>query len=164
MNQTKNVPAIAPAVGTADIDAARALFAEYANFLAEDHGISLEFQGIEEELATLPGKYAPPRGALFLAKLDGTAVGTIAIRPFDTTTCEVKRLYVQPAARGQGLGHRLTAEILATARALGYTRAILDTGGFLIAAQRLYEDFGFTDIPAYYHNPIEGVRYMGCDL
>ncbi len=157
-------PVISFAEGPADIAAAHDLFLEYANWLATDHGISLEFQGIDEELATLPGKYAPPRGALLLARINGNPVGSIAIRPFDDVTCEIKRLYVRPSGRGHKLGEQLTARILDEARRIGYTRAILDTGGFMAPAQKVYEDAGFTDIPAYYHNPVEGVRYLGRDL
>ena len=92
-------------------------------------------------------------------------MGCIALRRFDAATCEVKRLYVLPAARGTGLGRRLAAEVMAEARRLGYAKAVLDTGAFMPAAQKIYESLGFTDIPAYYENPYEDhVRYMGASL
>ena len=141
------------------------LFTEYAHWLAEEHGISLEFQGFDEELASLPGKYAPPKGSILLARLNhADPCAVIAIRSFDETTCEVKRLYVQPKARGHALGKRLVSEILNTARKIGYEKAILDTGPFMKPAQNLYLSFGFKDIPKYYETPFEGVRYMTLDL
>ncbi|MEM9432894.1 MAG: GNAT family N-acetyltransferase [Pseudomonadota bacterium] len=164
MTADPSQPVIRPAAGPADIVAARALFVEYATWLADDHAISLEFQGIDEELASLPGKYAAPNGSLLLAELEGQAVGSIALRPYDGKTCEIKRLYVRPTARGYALGQRLIAAILQAARDIGYRRAILDTAGFMSPAQRLYESFGFSDIPAYNDNPVPGVRHLGCDL
>lgn len=148
-----------------DITAARRLFSDYANWLEKDHGISLEFQGIEEELAGLPGKYAPPKGQIYLAcNGEGHAVACGAFRPFEGKTCEIKRLYVSPVARGHKLGTTLVETVLNGAKEVGYTNAVLDTAGFMTNAQNLYEGFGFKDIPKYYENPVEGVRYMGADL
>lgn len=153
------------AATAADIDAARTLFSEYATWLEQDHGISLTFQGIAEELAGLPGKYAPPKGQIYLAwSQQNTPLGCAAFRPFGETSCEIKRLYVTPMARGQALGRALIDATLAGARHAGYTQAVLDTAGFMTGAQALYESFGFRDIPKYYDNPVEGVRYMGADL
>lgn len=153
------------AVSRTDIDDARRLFETYANWLANDHGISLKFQNIDAELAGLPGKYAAPKGRIFLARdQKGIAQGCGAFRPFEGTTCEIKRLYVSPDARGHALGQKLVKAVLNSAKNAGYTRAILDTGGFMKSAQNLYESFGFTDIPKYYDNPVAGVRYMGAEL
>ena len=156
---------IIPVRCDADLKAAGDLFLEYANWLADAHDISLKFQNFEQELAGLPGKYAPPRGEILLARSSvGDAEAVIAIRPFEGTTCEIKRLYVAPSARGHALGKKLVAAILDCARDAGYTCAILDTGGFMAPAQRLYESFGFADIPKYYDNPMLDIRYMGMDL
>lgn len=158
-------PTITPANLPADIPHIAALFTEYATWLADDHGISLEFQGFADEVANLPGKYAAPKGAVLLARIgDADPCAVIAIRPFDAATCEIKRLYVRPDARGHALGKRLIVDILNTAKTIGYTRAILDTGPFMQAAQNLYLGLGFTDIPKYYDNPFEGIRYMAMDL
>jgi GNAT superfamily N-acetyltransferase len=141
------------------------LFRAYAAWLAEDHGISLQFQGIDEELATLPGKYAPPQGGLWLAfDADGTPIGCAALRPFDATTAEMKRLYVTPAGRGSGLGKALAERTIDAAGQAGYTRMLLDTGPFMHAAQALYDRLGFRDVPPYYDNPYPGCRYMARDL
>lgn len=149
----------------ADLKAVEVLFLEYTNWLAEDYGISLEFQNFEQELAGLPGKYAPPRGEILLARSGaGDAEAVIAIRPFDETTCEIKRLYVAPSARGDALGKKLLAAILDCARNAGYSRAILETAGFMASAQQLYKSVGFTDIPKYYDNPIPDIRSMGMGL
>lgn len=141
----------------ADIPEVRELFREYANWL----GVDLCFQGFEGELAGLPGDYAPPRGALFIARSpSGAAAGCIALRPFDAKTGEVKRLYVRPAFRGTGLGARLAAKVLEAARAAGYQRLVLDTLDRMGDAVRLYGKLGFRQIPPYYNNPIPGALYF----
>ncbi len=155
---------IFPADGDRDIETARELFEGYANWLDRDHGISLSFQGIEEELATLPGKYAPPTGHIYLGAVSGVALGCAAFRPFESETCEIKRLYVRPEGRGTGLGAKLVEATLEGARAAGYRRAVLDTAGFMTDAQALYARFGFTEIAPYYNNPLPGVRYMAASL
>ncbi len=148
------------------MDEARALFREYADWLAVD----LCFQGFDEELATLPGAYAPPRGCLLLAGPAGAAIGCIALRPLavadapDGTQGEIKRLYVKPAARGQGLGARLAEAIVDVARAAGYRELKLDTLDHMADARRLYERLGFVPCSPYYHNPLPGAVYLSRTL
>lgn len=144
------------AEGAADLNAARKLFREYADWLQVD----LCFQGFAEELATLPGKYARPDGRLFLACHDGVPVGCAALRRFDAGTGEVKRLYVEAAHRGRGLARALTESVVDAARAVGYRRLVLDTLDRMADARRLYAATGFREIPAYYDNPISGAVYM----
>jgi len=150
----------------ADMDEARALFREYADWLAVD----LCFQGFAEELASLPGAYAPPRGCLLLAGPAGAAIGCIALRPIavdgtaDGAVGEIKRLFVQPAARGQGLGERLVAAIVDIARAAGYRELKLDTLLHMTDARRLYERLGFAPCSPYYHNPLPGAVYLSRSL
>jgi len=159
MNGSGNIPAppsIHPARAADDIEAARCLFREYAAGL----GFDLSFQGFEAELAALPGDYAPPRGALLLAR-DGQAfAGCVALRPLDGAVCEMKRLFVRPAWRGTGLGRRLAVAIFDEARRLGYTRMRLDTVPAMQSAIALYGSLGFRDIPAYRPNPIPGTRWL----
>jgi ribosomal protein S18 acetylase RimI-like enzyme len=142
-----------------DIAAAASLFREYADWL----GIDLSFQGFEAELASLPGKYAPPTGELLLACAPaGDALGCVAVRPLDgPVVCEMKRLYVRPAARGLGIGTALVGAIITSAQALGYAEMKLDTLPSMAEAFALYERFGFLRIPAYYHNPVPGTVYLG---
>lgn len=147
---------IRPAAGTADLAAAHELFLEYATWLQED----LCFQGFEQELATLPGKYAPPDGRLFLACCDGKPIGCIALRRFNADSSELKRLYVQPDHRGHGVARALGAAAIEAARAIGYRRVVLDTLDRMTAARALYAAAGFREIPAYYPNPIPGAQYM----
>ena len=144
----------------AEIPVARELFVEYADGL----GIDLCFQDFEAELASLPGKYAPPQGRLLLAFEDGTAIGCVALRPVGPDTCEMKRLYVRHGVRGQGLGRQLVEKICDEARAAGYRRICLDTLPMMDAALALYASFGFTAVEPYVFNPIEGAIFLGLDL
>jgi putative acetyltransferase len=138
----------------------RTLFEEYAAFLAVD----LCFQGFTEELNGLPGRYAPPSGALRLAMYDGQAAGCVAIRGLSADSCEMKRLYVRPAYRGMGIGRELTREIIVTARRIGYRVMRLDTLERLIEAMTLYRSFGFNITSPYYTNPLENVVYWELTL
>ena len=146
--------------GAADMAVARQLFTEYQRQLGED----LCFQGFAAELENLPGAYAPPDGALLLAWNHGTPAGCVALRALTGDRCEMKRLYVRPAARGLGLGRALAEAVLARARARGYRSMCLDTLGRLEAAVGLYRSLGFRPRSAYYANPLEGVTYWELDL
>ncbi len=150
--------------GAEQLEEVRTIFREYAAQL----GVDLCFQQFDEELATLPGEYAPPRGALLVARVDGELAGCCALRPLDTAdyqnAAEMKRLYVRNAFRGFGLGRQLAEATLDAARQAGYTCVLLDTLDDMEAARALYEELGFTDIPPYYHNPIAGAHYLKADL
>jgi ribosomal protein S18 acetylase RimI-like enzyme len=104
------------------------------------------FHNIEQELRDLPGPYAPPRGRLFLALVDGRAAGCIALKPVDATTSELKRLYVRPDFRGLQIGQKLVSALIDAARAAGYTRIVLDSHHSMHAAHRIYRDAGFRDV------------------
>lgn len=147
---------IRPARVPGDMARVRALFLEYARAL----DFSLCFQGFDEELAALPGCYAAPRGTIVLGWAGGAAAGVVAVRPLAADICEMKRLYVRPGARARGLGRRLAAAAVAAGAAMGYRAMRLDTHDSMAPAMALYRRLGFREIPAYYDNPLENVRYF----
>ncbi len=155
---------LTPASSPSEYQAVRELFREYAASL----GVDLCFQSFEEELASLPGDYAPPSGELLLAWVDGALAGCCALRPLHasdhTNAAEMKRLYVRKAFRGFGLGRRLAEAVLDAAHRGGYSSVLLDTLDDMEAARALYEDLGFKSIPPYYHNPLPGAHYLKVDL
>ena len=142
------------------LDEIHKLFREYEAFL----NVDLCFQGFEEELASLPGKYAPPFGALFIAFVDDGVAGCVGLRPIEGTTCEMKRLFVRPNCRGLGLGRDLACRVIEESMHLGYKRMRLDTLKFLKSAIQLYTSLGFREIESYYSNPLDGVMYWELEL
>jgi len=138
----------------------RELFREYARGLK----IDLCFQNFERELAELPGSYTPPDGRLLLATEDDSTCGCVAIRPLSEDICEMKRLYVRPSFRGNGIGRTLAQRALRAARQHGYERMRLDTLASMKEAQSLYRSLGFRTIQSYYDNPIDRVQFMELDL
>lgn len=138
----------------ANLDAVRELFVEYAKSL----DVSLCFQRFDEELATLPGAYAPPQGGLWLAKQGGQAAGCVAVRPLGGQRCEMKRLYVRVEFQGTGLGRRLAECAINFARSCDYRSMVLDTLPDMDAARALYRKLGFTPCAPYYDN-----RCIGSD-
>lgn len=150
--------------GVEYVDQVRKIFKEYASSL----DIDLCFQNFETELAHLPGDYAPPRGALFVARSANEMVGCCALRPLDTAdypnACEMKRLYVRPALRGCGLGRRLAEAVLQAARQADYAYVLLDTLSEMETARAMYQELGFVEVAPYYFNPIEGAHYLMAQL
>ena len=153
---------IRPALDPADLAAVADLFRAYAASLPIDLG----YQDFAAELAGLPGKYAPPRGALLLARAPaGDPLGCVGLRPLAAEgCCEMKRLFLQPAARGLGLGRALAEQVIAAARAAGYRELRLDALATMTTAIALYETLGFTRIASYYAPTPEGTVFMGLAL
>jgi GNAT superfamily N-acetyltransferase len=152
---------IGAATTAADLEAMQALFREYQAWL----GVDLCFQGFAGELADLAGRYAPPAGCLLLAKsADGDAAGGVGMWRLADGICEMKRLYVRPAWRGQGLGRRLAEAVISRADDAGYRRMRLDSLRRLTEALALYRALGFREIGAYYANPLADVVYLELDL
>jgi ribosomal protein S18 acetylase RimI-like enzyme len=160
--------AIAAAAGAADLAAARELIGEYFSTSAQDPDFSrcLAAQGAAAELAGLPGDYAPPRGRLLLARVGAEVAGCVALRPVpeDAAACEMKRLFVRAAYRGQGVARALEDALLREAAAAGYRQMVLDTLPSMKAAQALYRELGFEDVAASTSHPVAGARFMQREL
>lgn len=145
----------------AQIAQIRELFLEYANSL----GFSLCFQSFDQELAGLPGDYAPPGGRLLLAEYEGQAAGCVALHVLEPGICEMKRLYLRPTHRGKGLGRKLAEAVIHEARVIGYKRMRLDTVEPVMKdAVGLYRRLGFREIASYRANPQPGTLYMELEL
>ncbi len=132
------------------------LFRAYANAI----GINLDFQGFEAELAHINTHYAPPKGAIFLAYEQHQPLGCFAVRPFEGSICELKRMYVKPEAQGKGWGKQMMTKAIEVGRALGYATMRLDTLPTMAPAIALYKSAGFYEIAPYRFNPIEGTKYF----
>ena len=147
-----------------ELDVLKALLREYADSLQVD----LCFQGFEEELMTLPGSYVEPRGTLLMAWVDEKLAGCCGLRPLDTVdypnACEMKRLYVRPEWRKNGIGRYLAEATLDCARIAGYSCVLLDTLDGMETAREMYQELGFEEIPPYYFNPNEGAHYLKVNL
>jgi putative acetyltransferase len=144
----------------AELALVRELFREYA----ESHGLNLCFQKFDEELLTLPGRYAQPQGRLYLAFDGPDAAACGALRMFNDHTAEMKRLYVRPQFRKRGYGRVLSEKLISDARTIGYRAMYLDTLATMSAARSLYAALGFVEIDPYYDNPLPGVCYLKLDL
>ncbi len=132
----------------------RQLFIEYATEISDQIGLDLAFQCFDQELATLPGKYSPPLGVILLAELDGVPHGVVALRPLTDGIAEMKRLFIQPQARGYRLGRLLVEAVVEQARQTGYSAIRLDSLPHMASAITLYRSLGFRDIEAYYENSV----------
>ncbi|MCK9984874.1 MAG: carbonic anhydrase [Azoarcus sp.] len=143
-----------------ELDQVRQFFRNYAAWL----GVDLCFQGFGDEMASLPGAYAAPDGRLFYAEIDGQPAGCVGLRPTTGGMCEMKRLYVEPAHRGLGIGRDLVLAAIRSAKDLGYRRIMLDTMPAMRIALKLYREMGFKEAPAYYPTPVEGAILLSLDL
>ncbi|HEY5596634.1 MAG TPA: GNAT family N-acetyltransferase [Candidatus Bipolaricaulota bacterium] len=156
------------AASPGELDQAHALFRQYAQWLDDNDpdGVDLCFQGFEQELAELPGKYAPPQGRLLLARCGEEEAGCVAVRPFefDPSICEMKRLYVRPEFMGRGIGKCLVEAIIQAGKELKYRAMRLDTLPYMKAAIALYQAHGFKPIPRYYDTPLKDTIFMELEL
>ena len=148
---------IVPAESAAQLDAIRVLLLEYW----ENRKLELFVFDFDQELADLPGAYAPPDGRLFLAQWENKSAGCVALRKLESGICEMKRLYLSPKFRGKGFGKILAEFIINEARKIGYQKMRLDTiQANMQEAIVLYRQLGFNEIAPYRVNPLPGVIFM----
>jgi len=136
-----------------DMDEVRNLFEEYATSLSVD----LCFQNFAQELAALPGVYDP---ILLCCVTDLSLSGCVALRPLSDGVAEMKRLYVRPQHRGEGIGRKLIEAVIEAAGKKGYRSIRLDTLPEMQKAIALYRQLGFQEIPPYCTNPVQGALFM----
>ncbi|MDP2680975.1 MAG: GNAT family N-acetyltransferase [Rhodoferax sp.] len=151
---------IRQALFPAEQDDVVSIFREYVSCPT----VSLNFQEYETKFAGLPGKYAAPEGRLLLARHGDTVLGCAALRRVDGSTCEMKRVYVRPAARGRSLGRQLVEVILSEAKLAGYSRVCLDVLPEFTTAQKLYESLGFAPSEPVSFNPVPGTKFLALAL
>lgn len=151
---------IRQAVFPTDLQDVISIFREYVS----SPTVSLDFQEYEAEFADLPGKYAAPEGRLLLVQEAGAVLGCAALRRIDESTCEMKRVYVRPGARGRNLGRLLVEAILREAKLAGYARICLDVLPEFTAAQQLYEAMGFVPAEPVSFNPVPGTKFLALSL
>lgn len=142
------------------IDKVKMLFQEYTNAL----GIDLDFQNYTDELLNLPGDYALPCGRLYIANYNESLAGLIALRPFDESCCEMKRLYVRPEYRKKGIGRALAERVISDAREMKYNNIVLDTLSSLTNSVSLYRKLGFQEIQPYRYNPVPNAIFFRLEL
>lgn len=138
----------------------RALLKEYASLLGND----LSLNDLAHEIASLPGIYAAPEGALLVARVRGRAAGCVGVRRLEPGVCEMKRHFVRHSFRGRGVGRRLALASVDQARALGYRAMRLATLPWMREAVGLYASMGFVEIPPYRPSPVAGAVFMERDL
>ena len=143
-----------------ELEQVRQFFRNYAAWL----GVDLDYQNFGDEMASLPGAYAAPAGRLFFAEFEGRPAGCVGIRPSSDGVCEMKRLYVEPELRGNGIGRQLALAAIKAAKALGYRKVMMDTLPAMRIAVKLYRELGFKEAPAYYPTPVEGALFLALDL
>ena len=143
---------VAPARSKAELEDVRVMFREYSELVAE----ALCFQNYDQELAALPGEYAPPGGELLIARDAQGALGCVGLRRHDERSGEMKRMYVRERGRGGGLGRKLAVSIIEEARRRKYERLLLDTLPKLTTAIALYRSLGFREVGPYLSCPTPG--------
>ena len=158
---------ILPATTPGQLDQVRGLVRAFLDWHRQRHGEDLHLidqyfadSAFAEELASLPGKYAPPTGRLLLALAESQVAGCVALREINPQSCEMKRMFVSPRFQGQGVGRALAEALIAEARSIGYQVMLLDTSMRQVEAQRLYRGIGFEQIEAYYEVPEDLKRWL----
>lgn len=144
----------------AEFAAVKAILLEYGKLRNFDAALG----DFEKELDNLPGEFASPAGVLLLAYFQKEPAGIVFLRKIDVGICEMKRLFVLHKFQGNKIGRQLTAQVIEAARKIGYKKMRLDTHPWMKAAQDMYEQFGFKEIPAYRFNPTKGIRFFELEL
>jgi GNAT superfamily N-acetyltransferase len=143
-----------------DVDEVRRLVLEHAAARATTPGVEY----MRADALALPGPYVPPRGGLWLARAHDVGVGCVALRPLDAHAAEVKRMYVDPAWRGRGVGRVLLETLIAGARTRAYDTLRLGTLHDMVVAQSLYRSLGFAPVARYRPDELVDTRFFELSL
>ena len=147
-----------------DFEAVRSLFSEYLTFLFTLPNMHIYIDPLQSPFAELDelqtGKYAPPEGTILLATYENEPIGAVALRKYEGSSCEMKRLYIRPILRGASVGRKLAEAIIEQGRTMGYEKMLLDTHTTMKTAHLLYESLGFRYISRYNDNPVPDALYM----
>ena len=151
---------VRPAGSPADIAEVRRLVHAHGDARADTPGV----EHVHADAERMPGPYVAPGGGLWLAVSDEVGVGCVALRPLEHGAAEVKRMFVDPAWRGRGVGRALMQTVIAGARDRGYRILRLGTLDDMTAAQELYRSLGFVAIERYRPDELMDTRFFELSL
>jgi len=143
-----------------DFNEGKNIILEYVDWL----GIDLSFQNFDKEINNLSKMYSEPNGGIILALKNKTVIGIVCIRKFKGENCELKRMFVKKDFRNSGIGRMMLENAIALAKKLNFKRIKLDTDKSMIAAIKLYLEYGFKEISPYRYNPIESAKFYELEL
>lgn len=131
---------------------------------ADSRAVTPGVEHMRADALAMPGPYVAPGGAIWLASCGDVGIGCVALRPLGTGLAEVKRMFVDSAWRGRGVGRALLGALIAGARLRDYTRLRLGTLADMTAAHSLYRSVGFVPIERYRPDELVDTHFYEMEL